>query len=234
MFRNFSTPQDVKKAVDNLYQTKLKEFRAAAYDTGYYAARLESNLSDTDRAEYTALQEASDQAYEAYFEALEAHDYNNLIQQREEILANASYEALLEEKDVLIAQYEIPTKLDLAKLAAKTLLGLSRLDSAAGRRISLVALVRFSTDYVLLQELTTNHDIVAQKIDVLESLELTNIYGGMDEALQELERNADPEQSTVIILLSDGHITAGPESDQVLKDVPPRADDLNATIVGNN
>ena len=181
-------------------------------------------------AEYTALQEASNEAYETYFEILEAQDYNNLIQQREEILANASYEALLEEKDVLIAHYEIPTKLDLAKLAAKTLLGLSRLDSAAGRRISLVALVRFSTDFVLLQELTTNHDIVAQKIDVLEPLELTNIYGGLDEALKELERNADPEQSTVIILLSDGHITVGPEADQVLKDVPPRADDLNATI----
>jgi len=181
-------------------------------------------------AEYTTLQEASDAAYEAYFEALETLNYNDLKQQRKEILANANYEALLEEKDALVAQYGVPTKLDLAKLAAKTLLGLSRLDSVAGRRISLVALVRFSTDYVLLQELTTDHDIVAQKIDVLKPLELTHIYGGLDEALKELERNADPEQSTVIILLSDGHITVGPESEQVLKDVPPRADDLNATI----
>ncbi len=179
---------------------------------------------------YTTLQETSTAAYEAYFDILEARNYNDLIQQREDILANANYEALLEERDILVAEYDIPTKLDLAKLAAKTLLGLSRLDSVAGRRISLVALVRFSTDYVLLQELTTNDDIVDQKIEVLEPLELTNVYGGLDEALKELERNADPDQSTVIILLSDGHITVGPDSDQVLKDIPPRADDLNATI----
>ncbi len=218
----------------SLTYTEVNYWIEQACPAGEYTAQDQANIQNLTPylgdPDYTSLQETSSAAYEAYFDTLEALNYNTLVQQRENFYTNANYETLVEERDILVAEYEIPSKLDLAKLAAKTLLGLSRLDSTAGRRISLVALVRFSTDYVLLQELTTDHDIIDQKIDALDPLELTNIYGGLDEALDELERNANPDHSTVIILLSDGHITVGPDSNQVLEDIPPRADDLNATI----
>jgi hypothetical protein len=184
-------------------------------------------LGDPD---YTDLQQESNDLYKVFYDALEERNYNELIARRKQFIAEVDYDGLKAELDDLIAKYEIPRKLDLAKLAAKTLIGLSRLDEVAGRRTSLNALVRFSSDYLLLQELTPNLDAVEQKIEGLEPLEQTNIYGGLDQALEELERGADPEQPTVIILLSDGHITIGRSAEEVLADIPPRAEELNANI----
>jgi len=180
--------------------------------------------------EFAPLQQTSDDAYQVYYEALEARNYNEIVVQRDQWLEGAQLALLTEEFDTMILDLGVPRKLDLAKLAAKTLLDLSRLDSVAGRRISIVGLVRFSSDYVLLQSLTDELDIIENKIDVLEPLAMTNIYGGLDEALKELEQNSDPTQPIVIILLSDGHITVGPSSEQVLADIPPRAEELDATI----
>lgn len=180
--------------------------------------------------EYTSLQEESDDLYKVFYDGLEERNYNGLIAQRETLLRETNYEGLKTELDDLIAKYEIPRKLDLAKLAAKTLIGLSRLDDVAGRRTSVTALVRFSSDYVLLQELTPELETVEEKIEGLEPLAQTNIYGGLDQALRELERHADPEQPTVIILLSDGHITIGRSANEVLAEIPPRAEELNANI----
>jgi len=180
--------------------------------------------------EFAPLQQTSDDAYLVYYEALEARNYNEIVVAREQWLEAANLGLLTEEFNTMILDLGIPRKLDLAKLAAKTLLDLSRLDSVAGRRISIVGLVRFSSDYVLLQSLTEDLDIIDGKIDVLEPLAMTNIYGGLDEALRELESNSDPTQPIVIILLSDGHITVGPTSEQVLADIPPRAEELGATI----
>lgn len=181
-------------------------------------------------AEYTALQETSDAVYKAYFEALEARNYNALIDQRDAKRLDLNIDALAADVDTMIAELGIPRKLDLAKLAAKTLIDLSRLDSLAGWRDSTLGLVRFSTDSILLQELTADYDIVERKIAALESLETTNIYGGLDEALRELERNADPDKPIVILLLSDGHITVGPGPDEVIRAIPPRANDMGAVI----
>ncbi len=180
--------------------------------------------------EFAPLQQTSDDAYQVYFDALDARNYNEIVGQREQWIEDANLALFTEEFDTMILDLGIPRKLDLAKLAAKTLLDLSRLDSVAGRRISIVGLVRFSSDYVLLQSLTDDLDVIENKINVLEPLAMTNIYGGLDEALKELERDSDPTQPIVIILLSDGHITVGPSSEQVLTDIPPRAEELGATI----
>ncbi|MBT3389420.1 MAG: VWA domain-containing protein [Chloroflexi bacterium] len=180
--------------------------------------------------EYTSLQENSDAAYKIYFDALETRNYNALIDQRDAKRLDLNIDALAADVDTMIAELGIPRKLDLAKLAAKTLIDLSRLDSAAGRRDSTLGLVRFSTDSVLLRGLTADHDIVERKIDALESLEMTNIYDGLDETLRELERNADPDKPIVILLLSDGHITVGPGPDEVIRDIPPRANAMDAVI----
>ncbi len=191
---------------------------------------LRDQVPYVGEVEYTALQESSDTAYQIYFDALEARQYNQLIDQRDQKRMDLNIDGLAADLDAKILELGIPRKLDLAKLAAKTLVDLSRLDSAAGRRNSVLALVRFSTDHVLLQELTPDHDIVEQKIEALDSLEMTNIYGGMDEALTELERHANPEDPIVVLLLSDGHITVGPGPETVLEEIPPRANDLDAVI----
>jgi hypothetical protein len=179
---------------------------------------------------YTNAQEESTAAYSLFFEALEARNYNGLIAERDQIKTETNVDGLTLEMDQMILDYGILRKLDLAKLAARALISLSELDSVAERRISEIALVRFSTDAVLLERLTVDHDVIENKIIELEPLELTNIYAGLDTALVELENNGDPDQPIVVILLSDGHITTGLDSKQVLELIPPRAEEMDAVI----
>ncbi len=191
---------------------------------------LRDLVSYIGEAEYTSLQETSDASFQVFFDALEERNYNKLIEQRDQKRLDLNIDALAADLDSMIAELGIPRKLDLAKLAAKTLIDLSRLDSVAGRRDSLLGLVRFSTDSVLLQGLSADHEAINRKIDALEPLEMTNIYGGLDEALRELNRNANSEMPIVILLLSDGHITTGPGPDQVLREIPLQANEMDAVI----
>lgn len=181
-------------------------------------------------AEYYPLQKAAQEAYFAYVEVLESLNYNELIAQRNQLVLNSNIVALEQQMSQMVEEYGVMRKIDLAKLAAKSLIELSRLDTLAGRRASTIALVRFSDDALLVQDLTYDFDAVEAKIDGLETILKTNVYASLDEALKELERNADPEQPIVIILLSDGHITIGPQTDQVLDEIPPRANEMDATI----
>ena len=179
---------------------------------------------------YTTTQEESTIAYRLFYEALEARNYNGLIAERDQLKADTNLEGLTLDMDQMILDLGILRKLDLAKLAARALIGLSELDAVADRRVSEIALVRFSTDSVLLESLTVDHGIIESKIIELEPLQLTNIYAGLDTALVELENHGDPDQPIVIILLSDGHITTGLDLEQVLEQIPPRAEDMDAVI----
>jgi hypothetical protein len=180
--------------------------------------------------EYLPLQQTYVETLTARNEALETLNYFELLAQREQFYTESNYELLKGDYGALIADLGIPLKIDMAKLAARTLLDLSRLDQTAGRRVSLVALVIFSTESNLQQELTPNLDAVESKIVQLEPQFQTNIYAGLNDALDELTRNGDPQSGTVVILLSDGQANVGPGPDQILAEIPLRANEMDASI----
>ena len=180
--------------------------------------------------DYVPLRDAFVETLMARNEIMETLEYFDLLAQRDQFYADAEYELLKGNYEAMIDDLGIPRKIDLAKLAARTLLDLSRLDETAGRRISVVGLVIFSTDSVLIQELTPDLDAVEGKIIQLEPLFQTNIYAALDDALEELTRNADPAKPTLVILLSDGHANVGPGPDQILADIPLRANEMDTTI----
>jgi len=180
--------------------------------------------------EYYPLREVFIEALLTRSNVLEELGYFNLLEQRQQFYVDSGYEQLQAEYNAKMDELGIPRKIDLAKLAARTLLDLSRLDETAGRRVSVVALVIFSNDSVLLQELTPNLDAVEGKILQLEPQYQTNIYDALEDALQELERNRDPAQPSLVILLSDGHANVGPGPEQILADIPPWANELDIPI----
>ena len=162
--------------------------------------------------DYVPLRDAFVETLMARNEIMETLEYFDLLAQRDQFYADAEYELLKGNYEAMIDDLGIPRKIDLAKLAARTLLDLSRLDETAGRRISVVGLVIFSTDSVLIQELTPDLDAVEGKIIQLEPLFQTNIYAALE------------------ILRSDGHANVGPGPDQILADIPLRANEMDTTI----
>jgi len=180
--------------------------------------------------EYIPLREDYVATQNGRTEAMDALGYFELMAQRDQYFVDANYELLKGDYEGMIDDLGIPRKIDLAKLAARTLLDLSRLDQTAGRRVSIVGLVIFSTESALIQELTPNLDAVEGKIIQLEPQFQTNIYAALDDALEELVRNADPDKPTLVILLSDGQTNVGPGEDQILAEIPVRANEMDTTI----
>jgi hypothetical protein len=123
-----------------------------------------------------------------------------------------------------------PARLTLAKEAAITLLDLSDLDQIATGRATNFALVTFSNNAELVQPLDFDPERVLAEINLLEPQQKTNIGDALDTALDELEEQADTDAPILIILLSDGIPTIGPESPQILRDIPPRVEKLGAAI----
>ena len=180
--------------------------------------------------EYIPLREDYVETQNGRTEAMDALGYFDLMAKRDQYFVDANYELLKGDYDAMIDDLGIPRKIDLAKLAARTLLDLSRLDETAGRRVSIVGLVIFSTESALIQELTPNLDAVEGQIIQLEPQFQTNIYAALDDALDELVRNADPDKPTLVILLSDGQTNVGPGEDQILAEIPVRASEMDTTI----
>ncbi|MBL6979978.1 MAG: VWA domain-containing protein [Anaerolineales bacterium] len=180
--------------------------------------------------EYIPLRETYVEKQNGRTEAMETLGYFDLMTQRDQYFVDANYELLKGDYENMIDDLGIPRKIDLAKLAARTLLDLSRLDETAGCRVSIVGLVIFSTESALIQELTPDLDSVEGKIIQLEPQFQTNIYAALDDALEELVRNADHTKPTLVILLSDGQTNVGPGEDQILAEIPVRANEMDTTI----
>ncbi|RME08416.1 MAG: VWA domain-containing protein [Anaerolineae bacterium] len=181
-------------------------------------------------AGYIPLRQAYVDTLVARNNELEALDYFNLLQQRDQFYADSGYHQLQAEYDAKLDELGIPRKIDLARQAARTLIDLARLDENAGRRTSVFALVVFSTESALLQPLTADLEAVEGRILKLEPQYQTNIYAALDDALQELEQHRDPQHPSLVILLSDGHTNVGPGPDEILADMPPRAREIEARI----
>lgn len=183
-----------------------------------------------DDPEYQELRQEWKAAFESYDDLLEEAGYQSAREQLEDIKTSTGYDEVQEEIDRLVEKYNIPTRLDLAKSAAVNLIDLSRLDKANTGRDSRLGLVTFTTQAQLEHSLSLDHETLKGLIRGLQPQHRTNIGDGLTIGLNELDRNLDPDQPMLIILLSDGHTNEGMTSSEILGAIPPRANDMDVTI----
>jgi hypothetical protein len=180
-----------------------------------------------EEPDFQALRQAADEANRAYSDTLSsAEGFQEIQTQLNDLQQSQNYYGLQEEFNTLAEELGIPTRLNLAKLAARTLLDLSRLDSIASGRESSVGLVAFSDNAKLIQSLTTDYGPLEAEIEELKPLYSTNIGDGLNTALDDLAENGDPDQPSAIILLSDGYANRGLLAEQILE----QAEEFDATI----
>jgi hypothetical protein len=185
-----------------------------------------------EEPDFQALRQAADEANKAYSDTLSANGYVEIQTQLNDLQQSQNYYELQDEFDALAEELGIPTRLNLAKLAARTLLDLSRLDSIASGRESSVGLVIFSDRASLIQSLTTDYGPLEAEIDELKPLYSTNISDGLNTALNDLAENGDPEQPSAIILLSDGYGNLGLTAEQTLDQIPGLAKGAAICTIG--
>lgn len=199
---------------------------------------IENMVAYLEDADYQALQQQEADLFDAYLEARNALGYEAIDEQFDKLLAAQKYDELQEEFEALAKAMGVPTRLDLAKQAALTLLDLSRLDTAASGGESPVGLVAFSDHARLHQSLVTNYDWVETSVNSLDYLGSTNIGDGLKIALAELAQNGDRTQPAAVILLSDGQTNRGLKVAEILAQIPIQAQKLDARICtvgfGNN
>ena len=110
-----------------------------------------------------------------------------------------------------------------AKTAAKTFV-----DQLSGQ--DKVGLVSFNDCATLDRHLTSDFDDVKNVIDGYSADGWTNIGDALTEAINELETNGRADSIPVIILLSDGGVSAGPSEEEILNTIVPQAVSAGITI----
>jgi Mg-chelatase subunit ChlD len=183
-----------------------------------------------EHPDYQSLRAAEIELFEAYTEARDALNYQEVREQFKTVQENSNYSELQAEFETLAAAEDIPSRLDLVKLAAQALLDLSRLDTLASERESPIGVVDFSNNAALLQPLTTDYGLIKRQIDTLQPLYETNIGAGLDTALAELAQNGDPNQPVAIILFTDGQNNVGAPTEQMLAQIPGQAQEMGVNI----
>lgn len=145
-------------------------------------------------------------------------------------LDNQGYYSLEEEMYNLAPSYSLPTKMDLAKQAAQILVELSKLDALSQGISSEISVVTFSNTGKLQIPLTSDFEQVDSIIQGLDTENMTNISGGLEIALDQVESAAGDGQPSIIIILSDGYANRGMVSLDMLNTLPEQANSLNTSI----
>ncbi len=223
--RGISTARDAEQ---------IEFYLVAACPSGTVTANLVAEFVDLvpylDDPEYLSLREIWTTAYQAYDEALEESGFNSYTQQLENYKTSGQYQVIQDEIDRLVDVYSIPSRLELAKAAAINLIDLSQLDKRITDRDSLLGLVTFSNQAMYEHALTLEHNEIKSLIRAMSPMQQTNIGDALMMGLNELERNADPDQPMMVILLSDGHANVGLTSSSILATIPPRANNSDITL----
>jgi len=176
-----------------------------------------------DDPDYKAVRIEWRTAYSDYDQALEESGQTSLSDRLETYKRESGLADIQEEIDVLVVEYGIPSRLDLAKTAAVNLIDLSALDEDRTGRESMIGLVTFSNQALLESGLRLEHENLKSLISSLTPLAQTNIGEGLSIGLSELEKVADPDLPMMVILLSDGHANVGLSSGEILATIPDRA-----------
>lgn len=198
--------------------------------TAQLRADAQNALAFLSNSAYQDLQANRDERYQAYQQAREALGYAEVSRQYSELLQSENYYQVQEDLDKRAKELGYPSRLDLAKQAALTMLDLSRLDALASGRQTRVGLVTFATQGANRQSLTDNYDQLQQQIEALQPLDATNMGAGLTLALDELRANLRSGQPAAIILLSDGQTNTGLNAGQIREQIPPQASQLKTRV----
>jgi hypothetical protein len=191
------------------------------------AVNLVPYLMDPD---YQVLRGAWQEANQAYDDALEEAGYTTLTEELEAYKAGGEFKEVQAEIDRLVDVYNIPSRLELAKSAAINLIDWSNLQNRVTGVEVMLGLVTFSNEAYHQHSLTFEHEEVEKLIRDMTPLYQTNIGAALNLGISELEANGDPEQTQVVLLLSDGHANVGLTSPEILTTIPPRANSLDITL----
>ena len=219
------------------YAKSLNEARSSINDACKYASLSQDDtnnllgmLAFLDEPDFLKMRQERDDLWEAHQNTAEGLGYYQVNADLERFLNVASYYDLETRINIRAKELGFPTRLDLAKQTARTILDISRLDLKASSRKTRLGLVKFSTLGELVQPLTDDYDLMERRIQELNFYGATNIGDGLMQALDEIETHGDPQQRTAIILYSDGEANRGMTAKQMLVDIPRRAQDLNVRI----
>ncbi|MEW5867919.1 MAG: vWA domain-containing protein [Chloroflexota bacterium] len=193
-------------------------------------AAVQNALGFLSNSAYQDLKTSRDERYQAYQQAREALGYAEVSKQYSELLQNENYYQVQEDLDKRAKELGYPSRLDLAKQSALTMLDLSRLDALASGRQTRVGLVTFATQGANRQSLTEDYTQLEQQIDALQPLDATNMGAGLTLALDELRANLRSGQPAAIILLSDGQTNTGLTAEQIRQQIPPQANQLKTRV----
>lgn len=219
------------------YAKHLDEARSLINDACKYASISQAELEELlgtvaflDQQEYLDLRQARDEMWEAHQNSAEQLGFYQVNADLERFLNIASYYDLETRINIRARELGYPTRLDLARQTANTILDISRLDLQASGRQTRLGLVKFSTLGELAQPLTADFDSLEHSLNDLSFNGATNIGDGLNQALDEIELHGDPQQPAAIILYSDGEANRGMTSQQMVAEIPPRARALNVRI----
>lgn len=192
--------------------------------------QLKATIAFLDDAGYKQKVADAQKAQLAYTTALTGPDFSKAISAMMSDPDIKKYIQLTIQRQQVARKYNVPTRLQLAQEATKTLVALSQLDQAANQRTSSIGLVTFSNSGYLVQPMTTDYDLVNKQVDSLKVEGETNIGEGMQAAIDELRAHGDPSKQSLIILMSDGQANIGQTGDQIGSQTPGDASGLNARI----
>ncbi len=113
-------------------------------------------------------------------------------------------------------------KIDAARAAASQVVDIVEQEASIGQNVHQMSVVPFSDDAWVEQPLSADFAGVRQAIQSLYPMDKTNIGDALTVSLDQLE-NAKADAHKVLILLSDGVITRGMSSDEVLAGPVTRA-----------
>lgn len=192
-------------------------------------SQIREILAFMDDAEYQAIHKRVVDAWQAYQE-IRSQVGKEVFVEYDHFLAETGHDELLDQINKRAEQIGIPSKLELAQLAAQNLVDLTRLDTKASGRLTRMGLVEFYYEGRVVQPFTEDMDVMEEAIQGLQFKPSTNIGDGLLKALDEIAAHGEAGLESTIILLSDGKTAAGLTSDQILEQIPAKAREQKTRI----
>jgi len=192
--------------------------------------QLKAVVAYLDDGNYRKLVAEANQAQTDYTKVLTGPAFTSAVSDLMKDPDFQKYFQLTQQREQLAGKYNIPTRLQLAQDATRTLIALSKLDETASQRTSAIGLVTFSSNGYIIQPMTNDYDLLDKQVDALKVEGETNIGEGLQAAVDELKEHADPSKQSLIVLMSDGQTNLGLTADQIAAQIPPDAQGLHARI----
>lgn len=189
-------------------------------------------LAYIEDPEYAELIAHFYDAYDAQDQLMASIGYYDALNQVSDLLVSRGYNEIYTQLETRAIELGYPTRLELAKAAASTLIDLSRLDDVSGGYQTRIGLVVFSNSGRLLMPLTEDFDLVDDQVQLLYPYGGTNISSGLELALENFPTTNDPDRPALIVLMSDGQPVSGLgyTSEQIIERQTPSLNEAGVEV----